>query len=165
MSETLWILIFYQKKKNRKSSKDSQKKNQLIRPMAANVDQALVIFAVHEPEPNFHLLNRFLIAMEQQEIPVIICFNKTDLATTEQMQQLEKDYENSGCQVIFQAAATGEGITQIEELLRGRTTIMAGPSGVGKSSTLNCISKEKQMETGAVSEKIKRENTQQDIPN
>ena len=63
---------------------------------------------------------------------------------------------NSGCQVIFQAAATGEGITQIEELLRGRTTIMAGPSGVGKSSTLNCISKEKQMETGAVSEKIKR---------
>ena len=72
------------------------------------------------------------------------------------MQQLEKDYENSGCQVIFQAAATGEGITQIEELLRGKTTIMAGPSGVGKSSTLNCISKEKQMETGAVSEKIKR---------
>ena len=68
----------------------------------------------------------------------------------------EKDYENSGCQVIFQAAATGEGITQIEELLRGKTTIMAGPSGVGKSSTLNCISKEKQMETGAVSEKIKR---------
>lgn len=51
-----------------KSSKDSQKKNQLIRPMAANVDQALVIFAVHEPEPNFHLLNRFLITMEQQEI-------------------------------------------------------------------------------------------------
>ena len=81
--------------------------------MAANVDQALVIFAVHEPEPNFHLLNRFLITMEQQEIPVIICFNKTDLATTEQMQQLEKDYENSGCQVIFRAAATGEGITQI----------------------------------------------------
>ena len=133
-----------------------KRKNQLIRPMAANVDQALVIFAVHEPEPNFHLLNRFLITMEQQEIPVIICFNKTDLATTEQMQQLEKDYENSGCQVIFQAAATGEGITQIEELLRGKTTIMAGPSGVGKSSTLNCISKEKQMETGAVSEKIKR---------
>ena len=68
-----------------------KRKNQLIRPMAANVDQALVIFAVHEPEPNFHLLNRFLITMEQQEIPVIICFNKTDLATTEQMQQLEKD--------------------------------------------------------------------------
>lgn len=150
------IDILSEEEKTGNLVKIHKRKNQLIRPMAANVDQALVIFAVHEPEPNFHLLNRFLITMEQQEIPVIICFNKTDLATTEQMQQLEKDYENSGCQVIFQAVATGEGITQIEELLRGRTTIMAGPSGVGKSSTLNCISKEKQMETGAVSEKIKR---------
>ena len=121
------IDILSEEEKTGNLVKIHKRKNQLIRPMAANVDQALVIFAVHEPEPNFHLLNRFLITMEQQEIPVIICFNKTDLATTEQMQQLEKDYENSGCQVIFQAAATGEGITQIEELLRGKTTIMAGP--------------------------------------
>ena len=95
--------------------------------MASNVDQALVIFSVHEPEPNFHLLNRFLITMEQQEIPVIICFNKTDLSTEQQQEQLRKDYENSGCIVVFQAAAKGEGITQVEELLRGKTTIMAGP--------------------------------------
>ena len=133
-----------------------KRKNQLIRPMASNVDQALVIFSIHEPEPNFHLLNRFLITMEQQEIPVIICFNKTDLSTEQQQEQLRKDYENSGCIVVFQAAAKGEGITQVEELLRGKTTIMAGPSGVGKSSTLNCISKDRQMETGEVSEKIKR---------
>ena len=111
------IDILSEEEKTGNLVKIHKRKNQLIRPMAANVDQALVIFAVHEPEPNFHLLNRFLITMEQQEIPVIICFNKTDLATTEQM---------------------------------------AGPSGVGKSSTLNSISKEKQMETGAVSEKIKR---------
>ena len=132
------------------------RENSLIRPAVANIDQAMIVFAVADPEPNLNLLDRFLVTMEAQNVPVVICFNKTDLATTEQMQQLEKDYENSGCQVIFQAAATGEGITQIEELLRGKTTIMAGPSGVGKSSTLNCISKEKQMETGAVSEKIKR---------
>ena len=109
-------------------------------------NQLIVIFSVHEPEPNFHLLNRFLITMEQQEIPVIICFNKTDLSTEQQQEQLRKDYENSGCIVVFQAAAKGEGITQVEELLRGKTTIMAGPSGVGKSSTLNCISKDRQME-------------------
>ena len=133
-----------------------KRKNQLIRPMASNVDQVLVIFSVHEPEPNFHLLNRSLITMEQQEIPVIICFNKTDLSTEQQQEQLRKDYENSGCIVVFQAAAKGEGVTQVEELLRGKTTIMAGPSGVGKSSTLNCISKDRQMETGEVSEKIKR---------
>ena len=57
-----------------------ERKNELIRPAAANVDQALVIFAVRQPDPNYVLLDRFLIAMEQQEIPVIICFNKSDLA-------------------------------------------------------------------------------------
>ena len=130
--------------------------SELIRPAVANVDQALVVFAITQPDPNFNLLDRFLIMMLAQDIPVTICFNKTDLSTEQQQEQLRKDYENSGCIVVFQAAAKGEGITQVEELLRGKTTIMAGPSGVGKSSTLNCISKDRQMETGEVSEKIKR---------
>ena len=132
------------------------RKNQLIRPMVANVDQALVIFAVHEPEPNFQLLNRFLIMMEKQEIPVVICFNKMDLASDTEREQLLLDYENSGCHVLFSSAQEGEGIPELKSLLRGKTTVMAGPSGVGKSSTLNRISEGKQMETGAVSEKIKR---------
>ena len=132
------------------------RKNVLIRPASANVDQALVVFAITQPDPNFNLLDRFLIMMLAQDIPVTICFNKTDLSTEQQQEQLRKDYENSGCIVVFQAAAKGEGITQVEELLRGKTTIMAGPSGVGKSSTLNCISKDRQMETGEVSEKIFR---------
>ena len=132
------------------------RKNQLIRPMVANVDQALVIFAVHEPEPNFQLLNRFLIMMEKQEIPVVICFNKMDLASDAEREQLLLDYENSGCHVLFSSAQEGEGIPELKSLLRGKATVMAGPSGVGKSSTLNSISEGKQMETGAVSEKIKR---------
>lgn len=132
------------------------RKNQLIRPMVANVDQALVIFAVHEPEPNFQLLNRFLIMMEKQEIPVVICFNKMDLASDAEREQLLLDYENSGCHVLFSSAQEGEGIPELKSLLKGKTTVMAGPSGVGKSSTLNSISEGKQMETGAVSEKIKR---------
>ncbi len=132
------------------------RKNQLIRPMVANVDQALVVFAVHEPEPNFQLLNRFLIMMEKQQIPVIICFNKMDLASDEEREELRQNYENSGCRILFSSAREGEGIPELRELLRGKTTVMAGPSGVGKSSTLNSISPEKQMETGAVSEKIKR---------
>ena len=132
------------------------RKNQLIRPMVANVDQALVIFAVHEPEPNFQLLNRFLIMMEKQEVPVVICFNKMDLASDAEREQLLLDYENSGCHVLFSSAQEGEGIPELKSLLKGKTTVMAGPSGVGKSSTLNSISEGKQMETGAVSEKIKR---------
>ena len=133
-----------------------KRKNELVRPAVANIDQALVVFAIVRPNPHFNLLDRFLIMMLAQDIPVTICFNKTDLSTEQQQEQLRKDYENSGCIVVFQAAAKGEGITQVEELLRGKTTIMAGPSGVGKSSTLNCISKDRQMETGEVSEKIKR---------
>lgn len=132
------------------------RKNQLIRPMVANVDQALVIFAVHEPEPNFQLLNRFLILMEKQNIPVILCFNKMDLAREDEKNRLLTDYEKSGCHVLFASAQEETGVEELRDLLRGKTTVMAGPSGVGKSSTLNAIGQGRLMETGSVSEKIKR---------
>ncbi|MBQ9157107.1 MAG: ribosome small subunit-dependent GTPase A [Eubacterium sp.] len=132
------------------------RKNQLIRPMVANVDQALVIFSVHEPEPNFHLLNRFLVMMDKQDVPVTICFNKTDLASEEELDQLRRDYAGCGCRVMFLSTVTHEGIEELRGLLDGKVTVMAGPSGVGKSSTLNQLGGEKQMETGQVSRKIKR---------
>lgn len=130
--------------------------NQLIRPMVANVDQALVIFAIHEPEPNFNLLNRFLIMMNKQDIPVIVCFNKADLATEEEIRQISEDYAACGCQVIFSSTHTGSNMEKMKALLKGKTTVLAGPSGVGKSSSLNWISDGSVMETGEVSEKIKR---------
>ena len=68
------------------------RKNELIRPAAANVDQALVIFAVRQPDPNYQLLDRFLLTMEQQEIPSIICFNKKDLAEQEELDQMYQIY-------------------------------------------------------------------------
>lgn len=132
------------------------RKNQLKRPMAANVDQAMVIFSLHEPEPNLNLLDRFLIMMGRQDIPVIICFNKTDLAVRREIDELDHAYRNSGCIVVFSSAETGEGSTQIRELLSGKTTILAGPSGVGKSSTLNRVAGQTQMITGDISKKIKR---------
>ncbi|MDO4977193.1 MAG: ribosome small subunit-dependent GTPase A [Eubacteriales bacterium] len=132
------------------------RKNQLIRPMVSNVDQAIVIFAVRDPDPDFHLLNRFLIYMNQQEVPVIICFNKMDLAKDGEKEFLEKMYENSGCELRFLSAINEEGIESLHDLLAGKTTVLAGPSGVGKSSTLNGLSNEKQMETGVISEKIRR---------
>ena len=64
------------------------RKNELIRPASANVDQALVVFAVTKPKPHFHLLDRFLVMMERKDIPVILCFNKQDLAKDEEMQEL-----------------------------------------------------------------------------
>ncbi len=130
--------------------------NQLIRPMVANVDQAMVIFAIRDPEPDFHLLNRFLITMFQQNVPVIICFNKMDLAKPGEQEKLQAMYQNSGCELKFLSALEKEGAEMIRYLLKGKTTVLAGPSGVGKSSTLNNLSLEKQMETGLISEKIRR---------
>ena len=133
-----------------------KRKNQLIRPMASNVDQALVIFALVSPKPNFNLLDRFLVLMEKQGIPALICMNKTDLASDEMIAEVRERYRTSGYPLLFVSAAQKEGIEAIREYLRGKTTTVAGPSGVGKSSLINLLQDGVQMQTGAVSEKIER---------
>ena len=132
------------------------RENQLIRPAAANVDQALVIFAVRQPEPNLGLLDRFLIAMEQQDIPVVICFNKKDLAKGEELKKICDIYEGCGYHVLTVSAEKEEGIDTIRKILYGKTTVVAGPSGVGKSSLTNLLQGEVSMETGEISKKLKR---------
>jgi len=132
------------------------RKNDLIRPAVANVDQALVIFAADKPKPNFNLLDRFLLMMEQKEIPTIICFNKKDLVSLEEMEELRKIYEGTGHPVYFMSAATGDGVEEVKACLYGKTSTVAGPSGVGKSSFINLLQSDVQMETGSISEKIER---------
>ena len=132
------------------------RKNELIRPAVANIDQALVVFAVTKPKPHYNLLDRFLMMMEKQDVPVIVCFNKVDLAKEKELKLLEKVYENCGHIVRFISVKEEEGIDEIRELIHGKTTVLAGPSGVGKSSLMNLLQPEAQMETGEVSEKIKR---------
>ncbi len=132
------------------------RRNVLIRPAAANVDQALVVFAVASPKPNLNLLDRFLISMEQQDIPVVICFNKTDLTNQEELLRLQKIYDRCGSRVRFVSVEQQAGIDELQEILEGKTTIVAGPSGVGKSSLTNVLQSEVQMEVGEVSRKIDR---------
>ena len=132
------------------------RKNQLIRPASANVDQAMVIFAVRQPDPNYSLLDRFLIAMEQQNIPTIICFNKQDLGTEDEVEKLKKIYSACGYQILTTSAHKEEGIAELKKLLEGKTTVVAGPSGVGKSSLTNLLQGEICMETGEISKKLKR---------
>lgn len=132
------------------------RKNTLIRPAAANVDQALVIFAAASPKPNLNLLDRFLISMEQQQIPVLIGFNKTDLVDEAQQSELEEIYRNCGSHVFLLSVAGQKGIGLLKEKLAGRTTIVAGPSGVGKSSLTNELLQKAKMEVGEVSRKIDR---------
>ena len=132
------------------------RKNELIRPAVANIDQALVVFAVTKPSPHFNLLDRFLVMMESKQIPVILCFNKEDLADFSEIERLEQIYYGCGYPCVFTSAIENKNIEQIKELLRGKTTAIAGPSGVGKSSIINILQPKANMETGSISRKIER---------
>lgn len=132
------------------------RRNELLRPAVANIDQALVFFAIVKPEPDFRLLDRFLIRMEQQKLTSIICFNKQDIASEEEKAALRDAYETCGFRVLFVSAQKKEGLDELKSLLAGHTTALAGPSGVGKSTMINALVPEACMETGSISRKIER---------
>lgn len=132
------------------------RRNALIRPAVANVDMALIVFAAATPDPNFNLLDRFLVLMARQDVPVCICFNKSDLVSEEVKQSYAAGYEACGYPVEFISVKKDEGIDRLMKQLHGKTTTIAGPSGVGKSSLINRLQPKIQMETGAVSKKIGR---------
>ncbi len=132
------------------------RKNALIRPAAANIDQALIIFAIVKPDPNYNLLDRFLIRMGMQDIPVAVCFNKQDIATAEEMEELREAYENCGHRVLFVSGTMKEGMDELLEVLDKKTTVVAGPSGVGKSTIVNALYPDAKMETGDLSAGIDR---------
>ena len=132
-----------------------ERKNQLLRPSVANVDQAMVIFAMAEPEPNLNLLDRFLVMMERQGLDTVICFSKNDIAG-EKEEELKNVYRMCSNRVISVSAKEQKGMDSVLSCLEGKTTVLAGPSGVGKSSLLNWIYPKAKSETGAVSAKIGR---------
>ncbi|MBO5461294.1 MAG: ribosome small subunit-dependent GTPase A [Ruminococcus sp.] len=131
------------------------RKNELIRPAVANVDQALVVFAVTEPDPHYNLLDRFLVMMERKEIPVILVFNKKDLGKDSMLDEIRAVYEKCGYPIYF-TSALNEEMDAVRNVLSGKTTVIAGPSGVGKSSLINLFQSDVQMETGSISKKIAR---------
>jgi ribosome biogenesis GTPase len=130
--------------------------NELIRPAVANIDQSLVVFASLSPAPNFNLLSRFLCMMEYNEIPTVICFNKTDQIEDDKLQEIVKNFEGAGCRILMTSTVTGQGLSELREVLEGKTTALAGPSGVGKSSMLNAVYPDADVKTGEISEKINR---------
>lgn len=132
------------------------RKNELIRPAVANIDMALIIFAAASPKPNFNLLDRFLLTMEYQNVPVSICFNKRDLVSEKELRTYADVYEACGYHIVYTSAKQENGIEELRELLLEKTTAVAGPSGVGKSSLINRLSPAANMQTGAISKKIER---------
>lgn len=130
--------------------------SELVRPAVANVDQALVIFAIVKPQPNFNLLDRFLVMMEQQKLPCIICFNKLDIDEKNDACAYEEIYKKCGCKILCVSATKKSNIEELKDMLRGKTTTVAGPSGAGKSSLVNCLKNDIVMKTGDISAKIER---------
>ncbi len=132
------------------------RKNELIRPAAANVDQAMILFALKDPDPDSLLLDRFLIMVEQQKIPAFVVFNKSDLVSMQEIEDWENTYAKCGAPLMFANLENGIGAGRIREILKGKTTILAGPSGVGKSTLTNLLQDHIKMETGDISKKLGR---------
>ncbi len=130
--------------------------SELIRPAVANVDQGIIIFSITQPQPNFNLLDRFLIMMQQQNLPCIICFNKLDIDDAQDAEKYKRIYENCGYQTLLASAVNKEGVEELKHSLLGKTSTVAGPSGVGKSSLINCLQSDVKMEIGKISHKIQR---------
>ena len=133
-----------------------ERENVLIRPAVANIDQAMVVFAIREPDLNSNLLDRFLIYMGEQDIPVTIFFNKSDLDRDGEMEYYSSVYEAAGYRVICGSTENDADIERIKAALKGKTTVLAGPSGVGKSSLTNKLNDGVCMEVGELSAKIRR---------
>ncbi len=132
------------------------RRNALVRPAVANVDQAMVVFAMASPMPNLNLLDRYLVMMECQGVDTVICFSKQDIVTDLEERELKEIYEACGKRVISLSNTEGTGLDRIRECLAGCTTVRAGPSGVGKSSLVNRLCPEAVSATGEISEKIGR---------
>ncbi len=132
------------------------RKNELSRPLSANIDQAMAFFAAAEPNPNLNILDKFLAIMEISQIPCVICFNKKDLVSPERMEELCRIYEPSGYEVAAISVREREGTDRVRGILNGKTTILAGPSGAGKSSLINAMIPQAEAMTGEISRKIGR---------
>lgn len=128
----------------------------LNRPAVANVDQAIIVFAVRNPELHPVLLDKLLVVCAHCGIKPLICFNKNDLEVSSEVRELEGIYEAAGYDIILTSTQIPMGIGEMSDVLKGRVTVFAGPSGVGKSSLLNVLEPGLTLQTGAVSEKIKR---------
>ncbi len=131
------------------------RKNCFIRPPVANLDQIIIIMALAKPEPNFLILDRLLVMAEKHQIDIAIGFNKKDLAKEGAMENASSIYSNVYPTAFF-CGISGEGVDRLEQLLTGKKTAFAGPSGVGKSTLLNRLHGQASMETGVLSQKTSR---------
>lgn len=130
------------------------RKNFLVRPDVANVDTLVLVSALHSPSPDLMLIDKLLVTAQSKGIECVICINKTDLALNDEIEEFSRVYEKANYKVIVASAKTGEGVKEIQSIIKGKTVAFAGLSGVGKSSLLKRITGV-DLKTGNVS-KIER---------
>ncbi len=128
----------------------------LTRPAVANVEQVIITFAAKNPDFHNKLLGQFLIMAEASELHILICLNKVDNVEIDEAHKLLKMYEEIGYQTHYCSAKTGYGIEELKNILKDKISVFAGASGVGKSALLNAIQPGLKLQTGELSEKIKR---------
>lgn len=136
-----------------------ERRNELIRPPVANIDQAILVFSTKEPAFNTILLDRFLVVLESFQVHPIICLTKTDLLTDEERHEVAKyktEYKKIGYTIIDTFREDPNVLNKMAPLLRGKTTVLAGQSGVGKSTLLNTIMPSLGLKTGIISEALGR---------
>ena len=123
--------------------------------IAANLDQAVLIVTVAHPETSTVFIDRFLATCEAYSVPAVLAINKTDLydaVDTEYMQNLMTLYRTIGYECFPVSAKTGEGVDQLRDAMKGKVTLLAGNSGVGKSSLINAVAPDFNAKTGDLSE-------------
>ncbi|HHX87706.1 MAG TPA: ribosome small subunit-dependent GTPase A [Firmicutes bacterium] len=129
--------------------------NRLLRPPVANIDQVMIVASLTSPEPDWSLVNRQLIAVEQVGLAVYICLNKIDLINPRCREKVDGMLRGFPYSYYFISAALEINLEKIIKLLTGRCTVFAGPSGVGKSTLLNAIQPDLRLKTGDISGKLK----------
>ena len=138
-------------------SKILPRKNFITRPTVANIDRVIIISALKEPELNFTQLNRYISFAKYHNIDSVLCFNKNDLSEDDKIiEKVFSIYEPLGYDILFTSALEGYGLEEFKELLCGKTSVLCGTSGAGKSSLINAVCPQVKLRTKEVSEKTQR---------
>jgi len=132
------------------------RQNKLKRPPIVNVQQTVFLFSIKDPPANLMLLDRLLVMAERNHLDCVICFNKVDLVKREEVAPLADIYKKIGYQVILTSALKGEGIEEVRESLKDKISVIAGPSGSGKSALLNRVEEGLKLKVGPISAKTRR---------
>ncbi|MCX8129013.1 MAG: ribosome small subunit-dependent GTPase A [Clostridia bacterium] len=132
------------------------RETELVRPAVSNVNQMIVVVAAKSPAPDLVLLDKLLITAELKGISTVICLNKIDLDESKEYLEFMESYKKAGYEVIKSSSKANEGYEELLKILKGKITVFAGQSGVGKSTILNRLMKSSIMQTGDVSQKIER---------